>query len=120
MKEERIIERAKQWVREYPQCFNMEETRGKDSFKGFVAGAKWLNESLWHDMDEMPKVGDTIICVGHLINGYVIGEAEMLDGHISLHCLPKENIAPKGTYSRGWVSFGRCNFDKWLSLSELL
>lgn len=84
----------------------------------FMAGANWMLDSLWHGMGEKPNDGDVIICAGSLIKGYIMGEAEMCDGRISLHCFPQENIAPKGTYSRGWVDLS--NFDRWLRLSDLL
>ena len=84
----------------------------------FMAGVTWMLDSLWHSMKEEPNDGDVIICAGSLINGYVMGEAEMTDNHIALHCFPTENIAPKGTFSRGWVALS--NFDRWLRLSDLL
>lgn len=66
MKEEQIEKAA---IKRLPysdeECGNSNYTLGKNvGFKrGFIAGAQWRINSVWHDASEMPEHGRYVLCV---------------------------------------------------------
>jgi hypothetical protein len=60
MTREDIEKAALKGVEEYVNSGNLKGFRGSYC-KGFMEGAKWRINSVWHDANEMPDLGEAII-----------------------------------------------------------
>ena len=45
-REEEIKSKEKEWIRQFPRCFNEDECRGADAIEAFEAGAKWADNTM--------------------------------------------------------------------------
>lgn len=44
-RKEEIKAKAKEWIKQFPRCFNEDECRGIDSIEAFEASAKWADKT---------------------------------------------------------------------------